>query len=90
MSIDITNIILNAGGNNIDPSRKDGPSGKAPADAADSTLRSEYESFIRKALETTDTDVKAVEDARQALETGELDTPENTRSAAENILESGI
>jgi hypothetical protein len=92
MSIDITNNInLDAAGGSLEPAKNTDLADKGPqAGAADSTLRAEYESFIRKALELEDTDSKAVDEARQALESGRLDTPEGAQSAAENILKSGI
>jgi hypothetical protein len=91
MSIDITNnITLDAGGGSLEPAKNADLDKASQADAADSTLRAEYESFIRKALELEDTDAKAVDETRQALESGRLDTPEGAQSAAENILDLGI
>lgn len=91
MSIDITNnITLDAAGGSLEPAKNTDLDKPSQAGAADSTLRAEYESFIRKALELEDTDPKAVDEARQALESGRLDTPEGAQSAAENILKSGI
>jgi len=91
MSIDITNnITLDAAGGSLEPAKNADLDKPSQAGAADSTLRAEYESFIRRALELEDTDPKAVDEARQALESGRLDTPEGAQSAAENILKSGI
>ena len=91
MSIDITNnIIFDAGSSGLDPSKKPDIEKNPPAGADDSSLRTEYEPFIRKAVELEDTDSQAVAEAKEALESGQLDTPEAAQSAAENILESGI
>jgi len=91
MPIDITNnIIFDAGGSGLDPSKKPDLDKTPQADAADSTLRTEYEPFIRKAVELEDTDSQAVAEAKEALESGQLDTPDAAQSAAENILETGI
>jgi hypothetical protein len=91
MSIDITgNIIFEAGGNNIGRPEQGDSSRKALAEAADSTLRTEYAGVIQLALEFEDADAAAVREASLALEAGLLDTAENASSAAERILESGI
>ncbi|HIJ67096.1 MAG TPA: hypothetical protein HPP87_10645 [Planctomycetes bacterium] len=91
MTIDITNnIVFDTGGGSLDPSKRPG-AGKTPqAGAVDSTLRTDYEQFIHKALELEDEDALAVEQARKALEAGELDTTEAAQSAAEAILMKGI
>jgi hypothetical protein len=91
MSIDITsNIIFDAGSSGLDPSKKPDLDKTPRADAADSSLRTEYEPFIRRTVELEDTDSRAVAEAKEALESGQLDTLEAAQSAAENILESGI
>ena len=91
MSIDITNnIVFDAGSSGIDPYIKPEIEKTPQPDAADSTLRTEYEPFIKKAMQLNDTDSQAVEEAAKALENGLLDTPEAIKDAAENILKSGI
>ena len=90
MPIDITNnIIFDAGSSGLDSSKMPDLNKTSLTDAADSTLRTEYEPFIRKAVEL-EADSRVVVQARQALESGELDTPEAAQAAAENILEYGI
>jgi hypothetical protein len=91
MPIDITNnIVFDAGSSGLDPSKKP-DTGKTPQpDAADSTLRTEYEPFIQRAVQLNDIDTLAVAEAKEALETGRLDTTEAIQSAAENILNNGI
>ena len=89
-SIDITsNILLNGGTGNIDRSKKDDPN-TGSTDAADATLRAEYASTIRKALESEQSDAQAVQKAREALISAQLDTYENIEQSAENILKFGI
>jgi hypothetical protein len=91
MSIDITNnIVFDAGSSGLDPSKKPDIEKIPQAGAADSTLRTEYEPFIQRAVQLNDTDTQAVEEAAKALENGLLDTPEAIQYAAENILKSGI
>jgi hypothetical protein len=89
-SIDITsNVLLSGGTGNIDRSKKD-DSNTGSTDAADATLRSQYASTIRKALESDQSDVQAVQQAKDALITAQLDTYENIEQTAENILKFGI
>lgn len=91
MSIDITNsIVFDSGSGGLEPSKKPDSDGSSRPGAADSSLQAEYESFVRAALETADTDSQAVTEARQALETGLLDTAQAAQSAAERILTLGI
>jgi hypothetical protein len=91
MSIDITNnIVFDAGSSGLDPYKKADIEKTPQPDAADSTLRTEYEPFIKRAVQFDDTDSQAVAEAKEALEAGLLDTPEAIQSAAENILKTGI
>lgn len=68
------------------------PSGSRPSvdDNADVLLQVSYESLVEKAQQAPTEDTKAVERARQLLLSGQLDSPENIRKAAENILKFGI
>ncbi|RKY11785.1 MAG: hypothetical protein DRP65_03225 [Planctomycetota bacterium] len=91
MPIDITNnIVFDAGFGGLDPFKKLDTDGSGRPEAVDSTLRAEYETFIRDAIETTDNDSQTVAEARRLLETGLLDTEETAQSAAERILMLGI
>ena len=91
MPIGITNnIVFDAGSSGLDPSKKPGLNKTPQPDAADSTLRTEYEPLIQRAVQLDDIDTLAVAEAKEALETGRLDTHEATQSAAENILKDGI
>jgi phage tail tape-measure protein len=90
-SIDITsNVLLSGGTSNIDRSKKKDDSTAGSTDAADATLRSQYASTIRKALESDQSDAQAVQQAREALISAQLDTYENIEQTAENILKFGI
>jgi len=91
MPIDITNnIVFDAGSSGLNSSAMADLGKTSQTDAADSILRTEYEPFIRKAVELEETDSRLVAQARQALEAGQLDTPEAAQAAAESILEYGI
>jgi len=56
----------------------------------DTQMQTDYTSLVDKALKASTTDSDAVEQAKELLASGELDTAENIRSAAENILKFGI
>ena len=59
-------------------------------DNADVLLQVSYGPLVEKAQNAPLEDAKAVERARQLLLSGQLDSPENIRKAAENILKFGI
>ncbi len=62
-----------------------------PADnQVDASLQVTYDSLIEKAKELPPQDADAVEQARRLLLSGELESPENIRAAAENIAKFGI
>ena len=50
----------------------------------------EYGDLIATALRFTPADEYSVERARELITTGQLDTPEAVRTAATNIIQSGI
>ena len=56
----------------------------------DASLIVDYASLIEQAIQADQTDPKAVLQARQLLESGQLDTPENIRQAAKNIADIGL
>ena len=56
----------------------------------DASLQVNYESLIEKAKQPPQEDTDAVQQARQLLLSGQLDSPENIRAAAENIITFGI
>ncbi|UCF42834.1 MAG: hypothetical protein JSV99_09645 [Planctomycetota bacterium] len=57
---------------------------------ADASLQVDYNSFIDKATQSPPTDTDAVQRAQELLLSGQLDTSENAREAAENIAKFGI
>ena len=56
---------------------------------ADASLQANYAAFIEKA-KSTQTDSSAVQRAKELLLTGQLDSPENIKKAAENIIKFGL
>ena len=63
---------------------------EAAKNQADDSLQVNYDSLIEKAKQIPQEGADAVERARELLSSGELESPENIRSAAENITEFGI
>ena len=57
---------------------------------ADASLQVSCESLIEKAKQPPQEDTDTVQRARQLLLSGELDSPQNIRAAAETIAEFGI
>ncbi|MHC4570556.1 MAG: hypothetical protein ACYS0C_00570 [Planctomycetota bacterium] len=57
---------------------------------ADASLQANFSSLIDEASQPTQTDTKAVQQAQKLLLSGQLETPENIRAAAENIIKFGI
>ncbi len=61
-----------------------------PDNDADVTVQVNYASLIDKAVQEPESDARRIEQARELLLSGELESPENIRVAAENIAEYGI
>ncbi len=59
------------------------------APASDVSVQVQYDSLVTKAMDS-DVDVQAVERAKELLSSGQLDTPENIREAATNMVQYGI
>lgn len=56
----------------------------------DDSLQIRFDSLIEKAKQPPEPDNTAVQRARELLLSGQLDTPDNIRQAAENIAKLGI
>lgn len=65
------------------------PKSSANSPAGD-LLQVSYKSLIDSAAQPLQDDAKAVKQARELLLSGQLDSPENIRAAAENIVNFGI
>ena len=61
-----------------------------PGNDAAVTIQVDYASFIENALKIPQTDSQVVEQAKELLLSGQLDSPENIISAAENMINLGI
>lgn len=61
-----------------------------PESQVDASLRVDHASLVEKALQIPEANPSAVEQARQLLLSGDLDTLDSAMEAARNILEYGI
>lgn len=61
-----------------------------PDNDTDASLQVDFAAFIDKATQTPPADTEAVQHAQELLLSGDLDTLENCREAAENITKFGI
>jgi hypothetical protein len=61
-----------------------------PKSGADVSVQVDYASLIELATQLPQDDAQRVEKARELLLSGRLDTPQNIREAAENIVKFGI
>jgi len=61
-----------------------------PDNDVDASIQVDYASFIDKAMQTQQTDSKAIERARKILLSGELESLKNIKRAAKNIITYGI
>lgn len=74
-----------------EPSSKQPDPSRVPAcDEVDASLQVNYDSLIEQAKQIPPEDTDAVQKAQQLLASGQLDNPDNTRAAAEDIVERGI
>lgn len=82
------NQITPAMGMNL-PARADATN-KPAADESDATLQVNFADLINQAIQESETEKDAVQKARALLQSGQLTSLENIRSAAENIVTFGI
>lgn len=62
----------------------------ASANDVDISLQVDYASLIEKAVQLPEENNHAVQQAQKLLESGNLDTIENIKAAAQNIINLGI
>ncbi|MBW8039361.1 MAG: hypothetical protein FVQ85_05125 [Planctomycetes bacterium] len=66
------------------------PSRNSANNQVDASLQVSYDSFIEKAQQIPPEDTDAVQRARELLLSGQLESLQNIREAAENIVNFGI
>jgi len=71
-------------------SRQPNSAAALPDNDADVSVQVNYASFIDRAMQTPQTDSKAIERAKELLLSGQLESPENFQRAAKKILTCGI
>lgn len=74
----------------IPSSKESNPTGSHPDIDADVSIDVNYASFIERAMQIPETDDTTIQLAREILISGKLASPENTRKAAEYIIDFGI
>ena len=72
------------------PSKQPNSAKALPNNDADVSLQVDYASFINEATQTQQTDTEAVQQAQELLLSGQLESPQHTQAAAENIVKFGI
>ena len=71
-------------------SGKPSTAGPFPDNDADVSVQVKYAFLIEKAMQQPQTDTQLIQRARDLLLSGQLESPENIRRAAENIVKFGI
>lgn len=91
MYIDVTNNIgLSSANQNIEKLNAQKTPENQKSDIADSLDRVDYQKLIDQAAKFDGVNTDAVQQAKQEIADGTLDTPESMLSAAENILKYGF
>jgi len=84
--IDTNQLPLEPGSSSGQPNA----AGALPDNNADVSVQVQYASLIEKAIQQPQADTELVQRARELLLSGQLESPENIRKAAENIVKFGI
>jgi len=64
--------------------------GALPGDDADVSVQVDYASLIDRAMQTPQTDIKAVQQAKELLLSGQLESKENIQKTAKDIVNLGL
>jgi hypothetical protein len=88
----IENVNTNQTQNLLENSSSSQPSSPKtlPDNGLDASLQVDYASLIDKASQINQTDTNAVQQAKELLASGRLESPQNFQEAAENIIKFGI
>jgi hypothetical protein len=71
-------------------SKQPNTTGAVPDINTDVSIDVNYASLINKAIQVPEADTQAVQRAKELLKSGKLESPENIKQAAENIIKFGI
>ena len=73
------------------PTQRDGQGACRSSSAeVDATLQVQYAPLVAEAIRISESDVEAVQRAKELLASGQLDTVENIRQAAQDLLDYGV
>jgi len=72
------------------PTKQPDPAKTVPGNDADVALHVDYASLVEKVMEAEQADSGSVKKARELLISGRLDSRENARAAAEDMILFGI
>jgi len=72
------------------PTAKQSESNETTSSTADATLEVNYETLIKKAMEIPESDATQVEKAKELIASGELESINNIRAAAKDIIDLGV
>ena len=72
------------------PSGQSKPPKAIPNNDADVSVQVNYAALIDEAVQEPKDDVQRIERARELLRSGQLESPESVREAAENIATYGV
>jgi hypothetical protein len=73
-----------------DISKQSGPSAQKANNQPDAALQITHQEIIEQAGQLPAEDINAVEQARKLILSGQLDTPENIRAAAQALAKFGV
>jgi len=71
-------------------SRQPNSTAALPDNDVNASIQVDYASFIDRAMQTPQTDSKAVQQTKELLLSGQLESPKNIRRVAKNIIILGI
>jgi len=71
-------------------SRQPNSTAALPDNDVDASIQVDYASFIDRAMQTPQTDSKAIKRARELLLSGQLESLKNIKRAAKNMIILGI
>ena len=72
------------------PATQQPESNETTSSTDDVTLEVNYESLIQKAMESPESDATEVEKAKELIASGELESIDNIRAAAKDIIDLGV
>ena len=70
--------------------RNDQEADPGSSQEVDATLQIQYAPLVAEAMKASDSDLEAVQRAKELLATGQLDTVENIRQAAQELADYGV